>query len=68
MKYLIILSVVLVLVGFCHRATTLRDVTEGCQKVCGDLGYEHDYSYKTGVFTYACKCRNPKPSYKGVHN
>lgn len=57
MKYLTILVIVMVFVGFCHRAIMPRDVSEGCRKVCGDQGYEYDYSLKTGVFTYSCKCR-----------
>ena len=48
----------------CERNRTQGDVAKDCQVVCGDIGFDHDYAVKTGVFSYECKCKR-RPTLPG---
>lgn len=67
----VFLFIMVIVVAFsirsgCDRSRSQGDVAKDCQAVCGDIGMDHDYAVKSGIFSYTCQCKK-RPTPPAIH-
>lgn len=67
MRDIFLLVGVIVIAFFIRSGCERRgqdSIAKDCTLVCADIGFDHDYAVKRGVFSYECKCKRKKEPVK----